>query len=139
MSIKAKAKQITKQVKSANIVAKLPGSDPQLASQYVVLSAHLDHLGIGEPINGDKIYNGAMDNASGSALVLDIADKLHAGGREAEALVAVPVRDGGREGPARLAILRQQADGTEERHRRRSEHRHVPAHHPAEDCDRVRA
>jgi Zn-dependent M28 family amino/carboxypeptidase len=45
-----------------------------------VLSAHLDHLGIGEPINGDKIYNGAMDNASGSALVLDIADQLHAAG-----------------------------------------------------------
>ncbi len=80
MSIKAKAKQINKQVESANIVAKLPGSDPQLASQYVVLSAHLDHLGIGEPINGDKIYNGAMDNASGSALVLDIADQLHAAG-----------------------------------------------------------
>jgi Zn-dependent M28 family amino/carboxypeptidase len=80
MSIKAKAKQITKPVNSANIVAKLPGSDPQLASQYVVLSAHLDHLGIGEPINGDKIYNGAMDNGSGSALVLDIADQLHASG-----------------------------------------------------------
>ena len=80
VSIRAKAKQITKTVESANIVAKLPGSDPQLASQYVVLSAHLDHLGIGEPINGDKIYNGAMDNASGSALVLDIADKLHAAG-----------------------------------------------------------
>jgi hypothetical protein len=80
VSIQAKAKQITKDVHSANIVAKLPGSDPQLASQYVILSAHLDHLGIGEPINGDKIYNGAMDNASGSALVLDIADKLHAAG-----------------------------------------------------------
>jgi hypothetical protein len=80
VSIQAKAKQITKDVHSANIVAKLPGSDPQLASQYVILSAHLDHLGVGEPINGDKIYNGAMDNGSGSALVLDIADKLHAAG-----------------------------------------------------------
>ncbi len=80
MSIQAKTKVIRKKVQSANIVAKLPGSDPQLSSQYVVLSAHLDHLGIGEPINGDKIYNGAMDNASGSALVLDIADKLHASG-----------------------------------------------------------
>jgi Zn-dependent M28 family amino/carboxypeptidase len=39
----------------------------------VVLSAHLDHIGIGEPINGDRIYNGAMDNGSGSALVLDMA------------------------------------------------------------------
>jgi len=80
LTIRAKTKLITKHLESENIVAKLPGSDPQLASQYVVLSAHLDHLGIGEPINGDKIYNGAMDNASGSALVLDIADKLHAAG-----------------------------------------------------------
>ena len=80
LSIQAKTKLITKKVESANIVAKLPGSDAQFAGQYVVISAHLDHLGIGEPINGDKIYNGAMDNASGSALVLDIADKLHASG-----------------------------------------------------------
>ncbi len=80
VSIQAKTKLITKKVASANIVAKLPGSDAHLAAQYVVLSAHLDHLGIGEPINGDKIYNGAMDNAAGSALVLDIANRLHAGG-----------------------------------------------------------
>jgi Zn-dependent M28 family amino/carboxypeptidase len=80
VSLKAKTRQITKQLESDNIVARLEGSDPQLKSQYVVISAHLDHIGIGEPINGDKIYNGAMDNASGSALVLDIADKLHASG-----------------------------------------------------------
>jgi Zn-dependent M28 family amino/carboxypeptidase len=60
-------------VKSANIVAKLPGNDPVLKNEYVVLSAHLDHLGIGEPINGDRIYNGAMDNGSGSGLILDMA------------------------------------------------------------------
>src|ERR1019366_5364000 len=53
---------------------KLPGSDPALKDEYVVLSAHLDHIGIGEPINGDRIYNGAMDNGSGSALVLDNSD-----------------------------------------------------------------
>jgi len=44
----------------------MAGSDPKLKSEYVVFSAHLDHVGIGEPINGDKIYNGAMDDASGS-------------------------------------------------------------------------
>ena len=43
----------------------------------MVLSAHLDHVGIGEPINGDKIYNGAMDDASGIATLLDIAESLH--------------------------------------------------------------
>jgi Zn-dependent M28 family amino/carboxypeptidase len=64
--------QVTK-VESANIVARLPGVDPALKNEYVVLSAHLDHVGIGEPINGDRIYNGAMDNGSGSALVLDMA------------------------------------------------------------------
>jgi len=76
-SIKAKAKVIKTQVESDNIIAKLPGNDPKLKEEYVVLSAHIDHLGIGEPINGDRIYNGAMDNGSGSALVLDIANSMH--------------------------------------------------------------
>ena len=65
-----------KKVESSNIVAELPGSDPQLKHEYVVLSAHIDHLGIGAPINGDRIYNGAMDNASGSAVLLDVAATL---------------------------------------------------------------
>ena len=64
---------------SPNIVAKLEGSDPKLKSEYVAVSAHLDHLGIGAPINGDKIYNGAMDDASGVATVLDIAQRLKQG------------------------------------------------------------
>jgi Zn-dependent M28 family amino/carboxypeptidase len=75
-SIHAKAKVITKPVESDNIIAKLPGTDPKLKNEYVVLSAHIDHLGIGEPINGDRIYNGAMDNGSGSALILDIAKTM---------------------------------------------------------------
>jgi len=61
---------------SANIVAKLAGSDPTLKNEYVVLSAHIDHVGIGEAVNGDKIYNGAMDDGSGTAAVLDIAASL---------------------------------------------------------------
>ena len=73
VSLKAHATTKTKRVVSANLVAKLPGSDPALKNEYVVLSAHIDHLGIGEPINGDKIYNGAMDNASGTAAVMEIA------------------------------------------------------------------
>jgi hypothetical protein len=60
-------------VHSPNIVAKLEGSDPKLKDEYVVFTAHLDHLGIGEPVNGDKIYNGALDNASGSALLIELA------------------------------------------------------------------
>jgi len=61
---------------SPNLVAKLAGSDPALAGQYLAISAHLDHLGIGAPINGKRIYNGAMDDASGVAAVLDIAHRL---------------------------------------------------------------
>jgi hypothetical protein len=63
-------------VSSPNIVAKIDGRDPQLKMQYVVISAHLDHLGIGAPIAGDAIFNGAMDDASGVATVLDIAHRL---------------------------------------------------------------
>jgi hypothetical protein len=60
-------------VKSPNVAAKLEGSDPALKNEYLVYSAHLDHLGIGEPVNGDKIYNGALDNASGCAIMLEVA------------------------------------------------------------------
>jgi Zn-dependent M28 family amino/carboxypeptidase len=75
-TIRAKASVNKKMVESANLVAELPGGDPKLKNEYVVLSAHLDHLGVGEPINGDRIYNGAMDNASGSAVLLDLIASL---------------------------------------------------------------
>jgi Zn-dependent M28 family amino/carboxypeptidase len=77
-SLKAKAAIVTKSLESANVVAKLSGTDAVLKNEYVVLSAHIDHIGIGEPINGDKIYNGAMDNGSGSALAMDVAANLKA-------------------------------------------------------------
>jgi Zn-dependent M28 family amino/carboxypeptidase len=72
-TIQAKAKVNKQALESANIVARLPGNDPQLKDEYVVLSAHIDHVGIGEPVNGDRIYNGAMDNASGVAVLLDVS------------------------------------------------------------------
>jgi Zn-dependent M28 family amino/carboxypeptidase len=78
VSLQARAAIQTTPVDSANVVAKLPGSDPVLKNEFVVLSAHIDHLGIGAPINGDRIYNGAMDDGSGSALVLDEAASLKA-------------------------------------------------------------
>jgi hypothetical protein len=58
---------------SPNVVAKLPGSDPALRGEYVVFTAHLDHMGIGVPVQGDTVYHGALDNASGSAELLAIA------------------------------------------------------------------
>lgn len=76
LSIRAKAEVNKKTLESSNVVAKLPGSDAKLQNEYVVLSAHIDHIGIGEPINGDRIYNGAMDNAAGSAVLLDVAASL---------------------------------------------------------------
>jgi len=77
VSMVAKAAVDRGEVESNNVIGVLPGTDPVLKDQYVVLSAHLDHLGIGEPINGDRIYNGAMDNASGVATLLDIAESLN--------------------------------------------------------------
>jgi Zn-dependent M28 family amino/carboxypeptidase len=76
VSVSAVTQMTTHDVDSTNIVARVMGQDPKLKDEYVVLSAHIDHLGIGEPINGDRIYNGAMDNASGSALLLDVARSL---------------------------------------------------------------
>jgi hypothetical protein len=73
VSLKCHAVVRSTSVESANVIAKLPGSDATLKNEYVVLSAHVDHVGIGAPINGDRIYNGAMDNAAGTAALLDIA------------------------------------------------------------------
>jgi hypothetical protein len=66
---------------TCNVVARLPGSDPKRASEAVLLSAHIDHLGVGEPVDGDAIYNGANDDASGVAAVLELARALAAGPR----------------------------------------------------------
>ncbi len=67
----------TRDLSSDNIVATLPGSDPELAHQYVVVSAHLDGYGFGEPWNGDRIYNGTFDDAAYVATLMDLADNLH--------------------------------------------------------------
>ena len=60
-------------IESYNVVGLIPGSDKVLKNEYVVHSAHLDHVGIGRAVNGDSIYNGAHDNASGVASLLEIA------------------------------------------------------------------
>lgn len=63
-------------ISSPNVVGILRGSDPELSNEYVVYSTHLDHLGIGEEVDGDTIYNGLFDNALGVAMTLDIARAL---------------------------------------------------------------
>jgi hypothetical protein len=75
--------------RAPNVAAVLRGSDPVLRDDYVVLSAHLDHVGVGAPVNGDSIFNGADDNASGTAALVEVA----------EALAAMPTR------PARSIIF----------------------------------
>jgi Zn-dependent M28 family amino/carboxypeptidase len=69
-------KNTNRTIDSRNVLAKLEGSDPALKDEYVVYSAHWDHLGIGDPDSdnkADKIYNGALDNASGVAALLEMA------------------------------------------------------------------
>lgn len=63
-------------VESQNIAAIYPGTDPKLKDEYVLMSAHIDHLGVGNPVNGDSIFNGAMDDASGVASILEIAARF---------------------------------------------------------------
>jgi hypothetical protein len=77
--VRAKIVYESGKVESPNVVAKIPGSDPALKDQYVLVSAHLDHIGIGVPVNGDAIYNGAMDNASGIATLIETARLIESG------------------------------------------------------------
>lgn len=62
-----------REIQSRNVAALVPGSDPKLRDEVVIYSAHWDHLGVGEEVKGDKIYNGAIDNASGCAILLELA------------------------------------------------------------------
>lgn len=73
MDVTIKVVTTTKAISSSNLIGVVPGSDPVLKNEYVVYAAHLDHFGIGEPVQGDSIYNGAHDNASGTSILLEIA------------------------------------------------------------------
>ena len=78
-SARAKTKLAYSDVESFNLVGKLEASDPKLKAENVVLTAHLDHVGVGQPVAAnpnDRIYNGAMDNGSGSAVLLEVARRI---------------------------------------------------------------
>lgn len=62
-----------REIRTRNVIGEIEGSDPVLKNEAVIFSAHWDHLGIGTPVNGDSIYNGAEDNATGCAMVLEMA------------------------------------------------------------------
>ncbi|MDB4951345.1 MAG: peptidase [Gemmatimonadetes bacterium] len=68
-------------VTGVNVAGVLPGADPVLADSVVLVDAHYDHLGVGTPVDGDSIYNGADDDASGVTAVLEIARSIAAGPR----------------------------------------------------------
>jgi Zn-dependent M28 family amino/carboxypeptidase len=83
---------------SDNVVGLLPGGDQRLKTEYVALTAHLDHLGVGQPVAGDSIFNGAMDNASGIATLIETAAALGARGtcpRRSVLFVAVTAEEKG--------------------------------------------
>lgn len=72
-SIKLSSKTVYKEISSPNVVGLIEGSDPQLKHEYVVFTAHSDHTGIAKTVKKDRINNGAMDNASGTAVLLETA------------------------------------------------------------------
>ncbi|HWP82922.1 MAG TPA: M28 family peptidase [Bacteroidota bacterium] len=73
LKVSASMKFTVRRLTTNNIIGKLTGSDSALSKQYVIFSAHYDHLGIGKPVNGDSINNGALDNASGTSMMLTLA------------------------------------------------------------------
>jgi Zn-dependent M28 family amino/carboxypeptidase len=81
-------------VESSNVIGIIPGSDPGLKDEFVVYVAHLDHFGIGSPLKGDSIYNGAHDNASGVAIVLEIARAFRALPKAPKRSIAIAVVTG---------------------------------------------
>src|SRR5690606_22989179 len=70
------SRSVIEPIESRNVVARLPGSAAALAGEHVVYSAHLDHIGIEAPTEGDRINNGALDNALGVAIMLEAAQQL---------------------------------------------------------------
>jgi Peptidase family M28 len=81
-TLRATMKVESSDLESNNILAVLPGSDPVLRDEYVVVSAHLDGYGFGEPWDGDRIYNGAFDDEAYVATLIDMAERLHESGRK---------------------------------------------------------
>lgn len=96
VSVRAIVAVENQDVESHNVAGLIAGSDPALANEYVVLTAHLDHVGVGAPIDGDDIYNGAMDNAAGVATLIEAAAAvIEARPKRSVVLVAVTAEEKG--------------------------------------------
>jgi Zn-dependent M28 family amino/carboxypeptidase len=105
VSMRATVTVRNEELVSDNVAGLVRGSDPALAQEYVVLTAHLDHVGVGAPINGDRIYNGAMDNASGIATLIEAASAVVAAKpRRSVVFVAVTAEEKGLLGSRYFAL-----------------------------------
>ena len=71
--VKGRIHSKIRDIETRNVAGIFPGSDAKLRDEAIVFSAHWDHLGVGDPVNGDRIYNGAVDNATGCAMLLEMA------------------------------------------------------------------
>jgi Zn-dependent M28 family amino/carboxypeptidase len=99
--LKASIPSKIREIETRNVAARIDGSDPKLSSEVVIFSAHWDHFGIGVPMNGDSIYNGAVDNATGCAMLLEIArawGSLKQKPRRSALFLAVTAEEGGLRG-----------------------------------------
>jgi Zn-dependent M28 family amino/carboxypeptidase len=95
-SLRAQVQVDEEKLTSDNLIGMLPGSE--LPEEYVVVSAHLDAYGFGEPINGDKLYNGAFDDAACVANLLELAADLHRSGKKLRRSLAFAVFTGEEKG-----------------------------------------
>lgn len=77
--------------RAPNVIGWIQGSDPELRDEYVVFTAHMDGVGVGEPVDGDSIYNGADDDGSGTAAILELAQAFAEGPRTRRSLVFMTV------------------------------------------------
>lgn len=78
MNVSIDIQSKVRRVESPNVIGKLEGADPKLKDEVILITSHYDHLGIGLEVNGDRIYNGAYDNASGTAGIIELARALEA-------------------------------------------------------------
>jgi len=103
LGVRVRGRMVSKvrDLDTSNVAAILPGSDPEMKSEAVIFSAHWDHLGVGDPVGGDAIYNGAVDNATGCAMLVEIARAwaaLEQRPRRSALFLAVTAEEGGLRG-----------------------------------------
>ena len=90
-TIRLRARFRHRPVTVSNTAALLEGSDPRLKHEYVVYSAHMDHIGVNEPVEGDSVYHGAIDNAGGTAVMMAVARAFATGPRPKRSIIFLAV------------------------------------------------